>query len=133
MIQTVALSHEPSRIEFRGAYPTGSATISACGTCRDVGGQLMALEQPDLIWDDILTSTGRMITRNPMRLGADPEIDPTLTEPNSSMSSNEVLPKVLFSWRSSGHVKTDDGASLPAARHYFTVMEPIMYWWMLHM
>jgi hypothetical protein len=37
-------------------------------------------------------------------------------------------------WRSSCiHVKADDGVLLSGRGRYFTVMLPIMYWWMLQM
>jgi hypothetical protein len=62
----VTLSREPSRIDFpRRLSGRVCNDIRFCNV-PDAGGHFMALEQPDLIWADILISTDRMISTGPM-------------------------------------------------------------------
>ncbi len=62
----VTLSREPSRTDFPRQLASRVCNDIRLWNVPDAGGHFMALEQPDLIWADILISTDRMISEGPM-------------------------------------------------------------------
>ena len=62
----VTLSREPSRVDFPRQLAGRVCSDIRFWRVPGAGGHFMALEQPDLIWHDILTSTERMISAGPM-------------------------------------------------------------------
>lgn len=58
----VTQSHEPSRVRFPRQLADRVCSDIRFWSVPDAGGHFMRLEQPDLVWADILTYSERMMT-----------------------------------------------------------------------